>query len=47
MKTYGIRELRDHLSEAVEESQRSAIVLLKHGKPIAVTGASKATRSTT
>ena len=36
MKTYSIRELRDHLSEAVEESQRSAIVLLKHGKPIAV-----------
>jgi prevent-host-death family protein len=36
MKTIGSRELRDAVSEVIDQSQRAPIVVTRHGAPAAV-----------
>jgi prevent-host-death family protein len=36
MKTVGLRDARDALSEYVDASQRDSVVIMRHGKPAAV-----------
>jgi prevent-host-death family protein len=36
MKTVGLREARDALSDCVDASQRDSVLIMRHGKPAAV-----------
>ncbi len=36
MKTVGLRDVRDALSEYVDASQRDSVLIMRHGKPVAV-----------
>lgn len=36
MKTAGLRDVRDALSEYVDAAQRGSVLIMRHGKPAAV-----------